>query len=48
MPTPGLMRIQLDLGVPVVFGALTAVRGPSSALAGIGKGSGKDHNDGED
>ena len=37
-----------DPGVPVVFGALTAVRGPSSALAGIGKGSGKDHNDGDD
>ena len=45
----GLMRVQLDTGVPVVFGVLTALA-ESQALerAGIGKGANKGHNHGED
>ena len=45
----GLMRVQLDTGVPVVFGVLTALT-EFQALdrAGIGRGVNKGHNHGED
>jgi 6,7-dimethyl-8-ribityllumazine synthase len=45
----GLMKVQLDSGVPVIFGVLTVLE-ESQALerAGIGKGSDKGHNHGED
>lgn len=45
----GLMRVQLDSGVPVIFGVLTALT-EDQALerAGIGRGEAKGHNHGED
>jgi len=44
----GLMRVQLDTGVPVVFGVLTALTENQALIrAGIGKGD-KGHNHGED
>jgi 6,7-dimethyl-8-ribityllumazine synthase len=44
-----LMRVQLDTGVPVIFGVLTALT-EEQALerAGIGRGATKGHNHGED
>ncbi|KAF9644102.1 dimethylribityllumazine synthase [Thelephora ganbajun] len=45
----GLMRVQLDTGVPVVFGVLTALTENQALVrAGIGKGQNKGHNHGED
>jgi 6,7-dimethyl-8-ribityllumazine synthase len=42
----GLMRVQLDTGVPVIFGVLTVLNEEQGqARAGIG---GKGHNHGED
>ncbi|EFR01775.1 6,7-dimethyl-8-ribityllumazine synthase [Nannizzia gypsea CBS 118893] len=44
----GLMRVQLDLGVPVVFGVLTVLNDEQGlARAGLCEG-GKSHNHGED
>jgi 6,7-dimethyl-8-ribityllumazine synthase len=44
--THGLMRVQLDAGVPVIFGVLTVLNEEQGlARAGQGKGS---HNHGED
>ncbi|KAH9483871.1 6,7-dimethyl-8-ribityllumazine synthase [Psilocybe cubensis] len=45
-----LMRIQLDTGVPVVFGVLTALTDDQALeRAGLGRGAnGKGHNHGED
>ena len=45
----GLMKTQLDTGVPVIFGVLTALT-ENQALerAGIGMGLSKGHNHGED
>ncbi|KAG9056556.1 hypothetical protein FS842_010313 [Serendipita sp. 407] len=45
----GLMKVQLDLGVPVIFGVLTALT-EDQALerAGLGKGEDKGHNHGKD
>ncbi|KAI9814105.1 MAG: hypothetical protein M1832_005993 [Thelocarpon impressellum] len=44
----GLMRLQLDLGVPVVFGVLTVLEeAQAQSRAGLGKGEGA-HNHGED
>lgn len=44
--THGLMRVQLDAGVPVIFGVLTVLNEEQGlARAGLGKGS---HNHGED
>ena len=44
-----LMKVQLDTGVPVIFGVLTALS-EDQALerAGIGRGEDKGHNHGED
>jgi len=44
-----LMRVQLDTGVPVIFGVLTALT-EEQALerAGIGRLTSKEHNHGED
>ncbi|KAG1903892.1 6,7-dimethyl-8-ribityllumazine synthase [Suillus fuscotomentosus] len=44
-----LMRIQIDTGVPVIFGVLTALT-EDQALerAGLGRGAEKGHNHGED
>ncbi|EJD02234.1 dimethylribityllumazine synthase [Fomitiporia mediterranea MF3/22] len=44
-----LMRLQMDSGVPVIFGVLTALN-EDQALdrAGIGRGESKGHNHGED
>lgn len=50
--THGLMRVQLDTGVPVVFGLLTVLNeGQGLARAGLEGGTGKEakgHNHGED
>lgn len=48
--THGLMRVQLDSGVPVVFGVLTALNDDQALdRAGLGRGqNGKGHNHGED
>lgn len=44
-----LMRVQLDAGVPVVFGLLTALdEGQALARAGIGASTREAHNHGED
>ncbi|KAM5530212.1 hypothetical protein V8D89_016126 [Ganoderma adspersum] len=44
-----LMRVQLDTGVPVVFGVLTALTDDQALeRAGIGRGETKGHNHGED
>lgn len=46
--THGLMRVQLDTGVPVIFGVLTVLN-DEQALARAGEGgSAKAHNHGED
>lgn len=45
----GLMRVQLDTGVPVVFGVLTALNERQALVrAGIRSGDDKGHNHGED
>lgn len=45
----GLMRVQLDTGVPVVFGVLTALHeGHALHRAGLSKEGNKGHNHGED
>jgi 6,7-dimethyl-8-ribityllumazine synthase len=45
----GLMRVQLDTGVPVVFGVLTALSDDQALeRAGLGSGLNKGHNHGED
>jgi len=43
----GLMRVQLETGVPVVFGLLTLLT-EDQGLERAGLGSGKKHNHGED
>lgn len=43
----GLMRVQLETGVPVVFGLLTLLT-EEQGLARAGLGDGKKHNHGED
>ncbi|KAI0748490.1 Lumazine synthase [Daedaleopsis nitida] len=44
-----LMRVQLDTGVPVIFGVLTALTDDQALeRAGIGRGESKGHNHGED
>lgn len=44
-----LMRVQLDSGVPVIFGVLTALTDDQALeRAGLGKGVDKGHNHGED
>ncbi|TFY66679.1 hypothetical protein EVG20_g4416 [Dentipellis fragilis] len=44
-----LMRIQLDTGVPVIFGVLTALTDDQALeRAGLGRGEDKGHNHGED
>jgi len=45
--THGLMRVQLDTGVPVIFGLLTVLN-EAQAYARAGLGSGETHNHGED
>lgn len=45
----GLMRVQLDTGIPVIFGVLTALNDDQALdRAGIGRGENKGHNHGED
>ena len=45
----GLMRVQLDTGIPVVFGVLTSLTENQALVrAGIGKDGNKGHNHGED
>jgi 6,7-dimethyl-8-ribityllumazine synthase len=44
-----LMRVQLDTGVPVIFGVLTALNDDQALeRAGLGAGANKGHNHGED
>jgi len=44
-----LMRVQLDTGVPVIFGVLTALNENQALVrAGIGMGGNPGHNHGED
>jgi 6,7-dimethyl-8-ribityllumazine synthase len=44
-----LMRVQLDTGIPVIFGVLTALTDDQALeRAGLGKGESKGHNHGED
>lgn len=44
-----LMRVQLDTGIPVIFGVLTALTDDQALeRAGIGRGENKGHNHGED
>jgi len=44
-----LMKVQLDTGVPVIFGVLTALTDDQALeRAGLGKGELKGHNHGED
>jgi len=44
-----LMRIQLDTGIPVIFGVLTVLTDDQALeRAGIGRGENKGHNHGED
>jgi 6,7-dimethyl-8-ribityllumazine synthase len=44
-----LMKIQIDTGVPVIFGVLTALSDDQALeRAGLGRGSEKGHNHGED
>ncbi|KAL1944819.1 hypothetical protein VTO73DRAFT_3249 [Trametes versicolor] len=44
-----LMRVQLDTGIPVIFGVLTALTDDQALeRAGIGRGASKGHNHGED
>lgn len=43
------MRVQLDTGVPVIFGVLTALNDDQALeRAGLGRGESKGHNHGED
>ncbi|KAG6867821.1 hypothetical protein C0993_010676 [Termitomyces sp. T159_Od127] len=45
----GLMKVQLDTGVPVIFGVLTALTDDQALeRAGLGRGENKGHNHGED
>ncbi|KAF8643809.1 hypothetical protein AX16_008827 [Volvariella volvacea WC 439] len=45
----GLMKVQLDTGVPVIFGVLTALTDDQALeRAGLGTGQNKGHNHGED
>ena len=45
----GLMKLQLDSGIPVIFGLLTVLNEEQAkARAGIENSSGKSHNHGED
>ncbi|GHJ89219.1 hypothetical protein NliqN6_5621 [Naganishia liquefaciens] len=45
----GLMRVQLDTGVPVIFGVLTALTDDQALeRAGLGRKGNKGHNHGED
>ncbi|KZS90039.1 Lumazine synthase [Sistotremastrum niveocremeum HHB9708] len=45
----GLMKVQLDSGVPVIFGVLTALTDDQALeRAGLGRGENKGHNHGED
>jgi 6,7-dimethyl-8-ribityllumazine synthase len=45
----GLMKVQLDTGVPVVFGVLTALTDEQALeRAGIGSSVNNEHNHGED
>ncbi|KAK9767945.1 lumazine synthase [Basidiobolus ranarum] len=45
----GLMRVGLDTGIPVIFGVLTCLTDDQALeRAGMGKGSNKGHNHGED
>lgn len=44
-----LMKVQLETGVPVIFGVLTALNDDQALdRAGLGKGENKGHNHGED
>ncbi|EGN95829.1 hypothetical protein SERLA73DRAFT_187055 [Serpula lacrymans var. lacrymans S7.3] len=44
-----LMKVQLDTGVPVIFGVLTALNDDQALeRAGLGRGQDKGHNHGED
>lgn len=44
-----LMKVQLDTGVPVIFGVLTVLEEEQALVrAGIGRGIDKGHNHGED
>lgn len=44
-----LMKVQLDSGVPVIFGVLTALTDDQALeRAGLGRGEDKGHNHGED
>ncbi|KAG6814593.1 hypothetical protein H0H92_000122 [Tricholoma furcatifolium] len=44
-----LMKVQLDTGVPVIFGVLTALTDDQALeRAGLGRGDNKGHNHGED
>jgi 6,7-dimethyl-8-ribityllumazine synthase len=45
--THGLMRVQLDAGVPVIFGVLTVLN-EEQGYARAGLGSGETHNHAED
>jgi 6,7-dimethyl-8-ribityllumazine synthase len=45
--THGLMRVQLDAGVPVIFGVLTLLN-EAQGLERAGLGEGEKHNHGED
>lgn len=45
----GLMKVQLDTGVPVIFGVLTALTDEQALYrAGLGSGEDKGHNHGTD
>jgi 6,7-dimethyl-8-ribityllumazine synthase len=45
----GLMRVQLESGVPVIFGVLTALTDDQALeRAGLGRGAKKGHNLGEE
>ena len=44
-----LMRVQLDTGVPVIYGVLNALTDDQALeRAGVGRGANKGHNHGED
>lgn len=45
----GLMRVQLDAGVPLIFGLLTVLNEEQAkSRAGVGGKGGEGHNHGED
>ena len=47
--THGLMKVQLDSGIPVIFGVLTALTDEQALeRAGIAPGENKGHNHGKD